>query len=62
MDKQVIIQVSPDGEIKIDAVGFKGQACKKATAALEKALGQVKSSTPKPELFQEQAQQQKAGI
>ena len=62
MDKQVIIQVSPDGEVKIDAVGFKGNACTKATAALIKAMGQVTSNTPKPEMYQQQTQEQKAGL
>lgn len=62
MNKQVIIQVSPDGEVKIDAVGFKGNACEKATAALIKAMGQVTKSAKKPEFFAQQTQEQKAGL
>lgn len=61
MDKHVIIQVSPDGEVKIDAVNFRGNSCEKATAALVKAMGQVTSSSKKPEFFSQQTQQQKVG-
>lgn len=50
--KQIIIQVSADGEIKIDAVGFKGAACEKATAAIEKALaGGKRSGGKRPEYY-----------
>ena len=49
--KQIIIEVSPEGELKIEAVGFKGAACVKATEAFEKALGVVKSKTKKPEYY-----------
>jgi len=60
MSKQIIVSVSPDGEVSIEAVGYKGQACRKATEALEHALGQVKTYKPKPEMYQANAQQQKA--
>lgn len=61
--KQVIVTVSPDeGEVKIEAVGFVGSSCAKATEAIEKALGKVKSSARKPEFFQANQNQQKAGL
>jgi Protein of unknown function (DUF2997) len=47
--KSIIIEVSPAGEVKIEAVGFKGAACEKATAALEKALGAPSGRKRKPE-------------
>ncbi len=47
--KQVIIEVSETGEVKIEAVGFKGNSCDKATEAFEKALGVVKGKKRKPE-------------
>lgn len=61
MEKQVIIQVSPDGEVKIEAVGFRGTACEQATRALETAMGKVGKRSRKPEYHQQQAQQAKVG-
>lgn len=49
MQKQIIIIVKDEGEVEIEAVGFKGNACEKATAALEKAIGVVRSKKHKPE-------------
>lgn len=53
--KQVIIDIGPDGEVRIDAVGFKGKACEKATAAFEEALGKVSKRTKKSEWYQSTA-------
>lgn len=41
--------VSPTGDISIDAVGFKGADCEKATRFLEEALGVAKTRVKKPE-------------
>ena len=49
MQKEIIITVKPEGEIEIEAVGFKGNACEKATKAIEDAIGQVKGRKRKPE-------------
>jgi len=57
---QVEIVISPTGEIKIDAQGFKGAECTKATEALSKALGDVAKETNKPERFTHTTTQQKA--
>ncbi|TAK93381.1 DUF2997 domain-containing protein, partial [Patescibacteria group bacterium] len=38
-----------DGEVQIEVLGFKGEACAKATAALEAALGLPVTRTKKPE-------------
>lgn len=46
------INVKPGGETTIDAVGFKGVACKEMTAAFERALGTVKTDTDKHELYE----------
>jgi hypothetical protein len=56
---EVIVQ--PDGQLKIDAVGFKGADCEKATAFLEKALGQVKGKAKKPEYYRQNQRQQQIG-
>jgi hypothetical protein len=57
---EIIIGVS--GEIKIDAIGFKGLDCEKATRFLEEALGGPGQKTKKPEYFQRTKQQQQLGL
>ena len=37
--KTIEVIVKTDGSLEIDAVGFQGADCQKATAFLEKALG-----------------------
>jgi hypothetical protein len=49
MQKQIIVTVNQSGEIEIEAVGFKGNACEKATKALEDALGVAGKRKKKPE-------------
>ncbi len=61
MRKQVTVTIEADGSLKIDAQGFTGPECKRATDYLEKALGAVDKTQPKPEYNQQQAQQAKAG-
>ncbi len=52
MNKTIEIIVSPIGEVFIDAVGFKGPDCEKATKFLEEALGVVGQKVKKPEYHQ----------
>ena len=59
--KSIVVNVSDTGEVKIEAIGFKGASCEKATAAIEKALGVVKSKTKKPDFYQDNQQQAKVG-
>ena len=47
--KSIEVIVHPDGSLKIDAVGFQGAECAKATAFLEQALGVVNERKRKPE-------------
>jgi len=63
MPKTIEIIVSPTGEVSIDAVGFKGADCERATAYLEKALGVQDRKVKKPEYRQQvrTTQQQKIG-
>jgi hypothetical protein len=51
--KSIEIIVSPMGEIQIDAIGFKGADCEKATKFLEEALGVVGQKQKKPEFHQQ---------
>ena len=52
MNRTIEIIVSPIGDISIDAVGFKGPDCEKATKFLEEALGVVGQKIKKPEYHQ----------
>jgi len=60
--KSITVTIEPTGELKIEASGFKGNACAKATAEIEKALGKATKKTPKPEMYQQNTNQQKAGL
>ena len=61
--KSIEVTIQPTGEISIDAVGFKGADCEKATKFLEDALGLVQEKRKKPEYHQrrDSRQQQKLG-
>lgn len=56
--KQIAIEFNEDGTVKIEAIGFTGQACEKFTAELEKELGTVTDRKKKPEYYQHNAQAQ----
>ena len=47
--KQLSIDIFPDGSVKIEAEGYKDSTCLKATEDLEKALGTVKNRVKKTE-------------
>lgn len=52
--QQVIVTITPAGSVKIDAVGFRGGACEKATEQLHVVLGgnaQAGSKKRKPDFF-----------
>ena len=49
MSRTIEVIVDTAGQIKIDAVGFQGADCEKATAFLEEALGIVSERRRKPE-------------
>lgn len=59
--KTIEVIVQPDGSIKIDAVGFQGADCEKATAFLEQALGTVAGKEKKPEYYRQVKRQQRVG-
>jgi hypothetical protein len=53
VQKQVIIDITAAGSVKIDVVGCTGAECAKATEDIEIALGgQVASSKKKPDYYQ----------
>ena len=47
--KTIEVIITPLGEVQMEAIGFKGTACEKATAELEKSLGVPTSKKKKPE-------------
>ena len=49
--KTITVEINPDGEVAIETAGFKGEACQRATEAMEKALGVPVKSTKKPEYY-----------
>lgn len=61
MAKTIEIIVKPDGSLKIDAVGFQGADCEKATRFLEQALGKVAGKQKKPEFHRQVRRQQRVG-
>ena len=52
MNRMITVIVSPAGEVQIDAIGFKGADCEKATAFLEKALGITLTRKRKADYYQ----------
>lgn len=61
MARTIEVIVRPDGGLQIDAVGFQGADCGKATAFLEEALGQVKTKGRKPDYYRQVRRQQQVG-
>ena len=59
--KTIEVIVSADGSIKIDAVGFSGPDCEKATRFLEEALGRTTGKSKKPEHYRQVKRQQQVG-
>ncbi len=55
--KQITVEIKEDGSVRIEATGFTGSACEKATSEIEKALGVTGKRTKKPEYFQGNANQ-----
>lgn len=56
--KEVVVTVTPDGRIEMEAVGFKGKSCVDATEWLEKLLGETKERKFRPEYYQREEQRQ----
>ena len=62
--KTVEIIINTSGHLTINAAGFSGTDCEKATAFLEQALGKLTAKQRKPEFYQRQQRthQQKVGV
>ena len=54
--KRLKVTIRADGTVSIDAHGYAGPDCAKATAAFERALGVVEKDTRGPDYFRTAAQ------
>lgn len=62
MSKSIVMEIAPDGTVKIEAVGYKGCGCAEATKALEEAMGKATQRTKKtPDWYVQEVSAQKAG-
>lgn len=58
--KKIKIAIDTQGEVKVEADGVTGPACKQLTADVERALGRVTASQVKPDMHRQQGQGQQA--
>jgi predicted enzyme related to lactoylglutathione lyase len=49
--KSIEVLIPPDGKVQMEALGFTGADCEKATRFLEQALGWQASQKKKPEYY-----------
>lgn len=56
--KTIEVTISPTGDIKVEAFGYVGADCVKATEFLNRALGKGKGRRYKPEFHNKTQQQQ----
>jgi hypothetical protein len=50
---QIIIEIDKNGDINVEAVGFKGKMCHSKLQELQPLLGKLMSSKKKAEFYQE---------
>lgn len=57
--KEIVIDITPAGSVKVDAKGFNGVGCDKATEMIEVAIGGagLRKKTKKPEYHAPAGQQ-----
>ena len=60
--KTIDLIISPSGQLTINATGFEGADCEKATAFLEQALGKLEHRQRKPEYYRRVRRQQRIGV
>jgi len=53
--KTITIEIDAEGNVKVEAHGYKGTGCKDATKAIEAALGTVTEDKDKAELYQNES-------
>ena len=60
--KTIELLISPSGQLTLNAVGYQGADCEKATAFLEQALGKLASTQRKPEWYRQAVRQRKQQV
>ncbi len=50
---EIVATIAPDGTVRLETHGLKGQSCVAETEAVEKALGAVKRRTRTAEWYQQ---------
>ena len=50
--EQILVDISADGTVKVEADGVRGQGCAALTKAIEAAIGRTSRDIKKPEFFQ----------
>jgi len=55
MQPQIVFDITPKGQVKLQTQGFAGEECKNASRAYELALGLKQSDLPTGEMFQSSA-------
>ena len=55
-DKRIIVEIKPDGSVKVKAEGYEGESCYEATRALEDKLGVVTDTERTSEYWREERQ------
>ena len=53
MTEELIVDIMPDGKVKMEAKGFHGKQCEVTMAELESALGRVTKVQLKPEYHEQ---------
>jgi len=57
MSKKIIVEIAPDGEVRIETKGFSGTACLEESKFLKDLLGQETARSLTPAYYQQQGKQ-----
>ena len=58
MSRSILVRISTQGDIIVEAEGFHGKGCEAATKAIEDALGKPRARTRKPDFWRQSQHQQ----
>ncbi len=59
---EVIVKISPGGDVRFEVEGVKGNGCLTLTQGLEKSLGQIEHRIEKPEMYLTEAMEVSNGV
>ncbi len=52
LKQEVVVEIAPDGTVKLETFGLKGSECSDELKPIEKALGGKSEVKPKPEFYE----------